>query len=122
MDAIIRRHNVLNGLRFSLLEFGLIALLVGIFRETVMALITVGITLNCLPVVVIAGHTLRTMAPGERVGSFWNRQARAQHLRENPHMLRDTPVLTGTTLLPFVGLFAVLVELAHARWNDQSAP
>jgi hypothetical protein len=122
MLAIIRRHNALNGLHFSLVEFGLIALLVGAFavyyllhHETVMALITVGITFNCLPVVILACHTLLTTVPGERVGSIWNRQARAQHLRENPYMLRDTLVLTGATLLPFVSLLAVLSELVGGR-------
>lgn len=124
MGAIIRRHNALNGLRFSLLEFGLIALLVGSFsayyllhRDLIMALITLGITLNCLPVVVFAGHTLLTTASHTRVGSIWDRRARAQHLHENPHMLRDTLLLTGATLLPFACLLAVLVEVGVARWR-----
>ncbi len=128
MVAIVRRHNALNGLIFSLLEFGLIALLVGAFavyylihRNTVLAFITVGSALNCLPVVVLACQTLLTTAPAERVGSIWNRQARAQHLRENPHMLRDTLVLTGATLLPFVSLLAVLVELVRGKLT-QSPP
>ena|SRR5689334_5853059 len=123
MGAIIRRHNVLNGLRFSLLEFGLIALLIGSFaayylmqRDLIMTLITLGITLNCLPVVVFAGHTLLTTASHTRVGSIWNRRARVQHLHENPHMLRDTLLLTGATLLPFACLLVVLVEPGVVRW------
>lgn len=124
MGAIIRRHNALNGQCFSLLEFGLIALLIGSFsayyllhRDVIMALITLGITLNCLPVVVFAGRTLLTTASHTRVGSIWDRRARARHLHENPHMLRDTLLLTGATLLPFACLLAVLVELGVARWR-----
>jgi hypothetical protein len=109
-----------------MLEFGLIALLVGTFAvyyvihlKMVPAFITIGIALNCLPVVILAGQMLLTTAPDERVSSIWNQQARAQHLRENPHMLRDTLVLTSATLLPFVSLLAVLVELASARWRKK---
>ena len=36
-------------------------------------------------------------------------ETRAQHRRENPHM-HDTLVLTAATLLPFVGLAAVLFD------------
>jgi len=50
-------------------------------------------------------------ANGRPIGSFWDKKAREQHKRENPHMLRDTMILTVATLLPFVGITAVLVDV-----------
>jgi len=48
---------------------------------------------------------------GERIGSFWDRKAKEQHRRENPHMLRDTLVLTVATLLPFECFATVLFDV-----------
>jgi hypothetical protein len=118
MRDIIKRHNRLNGVTFSTIEFGLIALFVGAFasyyiihQRVLMALISSGITLNCVPVVVYGIRAWRdSRASGERIGSFWDKNARKQHQLENPHMLRDTLLLTLATLLPFVTLAAVLFD------------
>jgi hypothetical protein len=120
---IIKRHNRLNGIRFSIAEFGLIALIVGAFaayylthHRAVMAVVTTGLTANCLPVVVIGVRMLMDRTErGNRVPPFWSKQGRRQHLRENPHMLRDTMTLTSATLIPFLALAVVLYELATSR-------
>ncbi len=119
MRDIIQRHNRLNGLAFSVIEFGLIALLVGTFatyyvfhHRVILAVISWGISVNCLPVVVYGIRSLRdNQAKGRRIGSFWSKQTREQRKAENPHMLRDTLILTAATLLPFVSLVAVLFDV-----------
>lgn len=120
MLDIIQRHNRLNGLAFSIFEFGFIALFVGAFaayylvhRRWVMASIGWGITLNCLPVVIYGLRQLRqAKTGGQTTGSYYSdRQARQQYRRENPLMLRDTLILTVGTLLPFVTLAAVLFDV-----------
>jgi hypothetical protein len=118
MLGIIERHNRLNGVVFSIAEFSLIALVAGAFasyylvhREAVLAFITSGITVNCLPVVVIGVRMLTVATQQNRIAPFWNKQARGQHLRDNPHMLRDTLALTAAILLPFLATIIVLYEL-----------
>jgi hypothetical protein len=119
MRDIIQRHNRLNGVIFSIVEFALIALFIGAFasyyllhQRAVMAFIAWGITLNCVPVVFYGLRQLaRDQASGQRVGSFWDKTAREQHRLENPHMLRDTLALAVGTVLPFVSLAAVLFDI-----------
>jgi hypothetical protein len=118
MRNIIERHNRLNGVVFSVIEFGLIALLVGAFatyyllhRRAMMAAIAWGISLNCVAVVVYGlRQWAHDRATGRSVGSIWDPKAREQHIRENPQMLRDTITLTLGTLSPFVVLAAVLFD------------
>jgi hypothetical protein len=121
MRDIIQRHNRLNGVTFSIVEFGFIGLLIGSFaiyyllhHRIVMGMVACGITLNCVPVVV---HGVRQLAHGEvgggRIGSFWDPKAREHHRRENPRMLRDTMVLTVATLVPFLSVAAVLWEVSR---------
>lgn len=123
MIAIIKRHNRLNGIPFSIAEFALIALFVGVYatyylihHDIILAIIGWGITVNCLPVVVIGIRMAmdRTEAKN-RIAPFWHKEARRQHMRENPNMLRDTLALTTATLLPFVSLAAVLYDAIRFR-------
>src|SRR5262245_19791089 len=98
MRAIIQRHNRLNGLTFSVIEFASVSLLVGTFatyyvlhHRAIMAIIFGGVALNCLPVVFYGLRELRYQREsGNRIGSFWDKHERERHKRENPHMLRDT--------------------------------
>ena len=115
MRAIIRRHNRVNGLWFSLLEFALIALCIGTFasyyvvhQRVLLALVGIGITLNCIPVMVDAAAALRAQRSPGAAGTIWNKAARPQIQRENPHMLRDTLILSMATLIPFVAFIAAL--------------
>ena len=122
MLDIIRRHNRLNGLVFSIVEFGFIAVLVGAYAtyyilhtRLVMAIIGWGITLNCLAVVVIGLRQLaHDRASGRSIGSFWDKKTRERLRRENPHMLRDTLTLCVGTLLPFVSVLAVLSDIVRS--------
>ncbi|MDR3405806.1 MAG: hypothetical protein P4L99_25195 [Chthoniobacter sp.] len=118
MRDIIHRHNLLNGIVFSVVEFGLIALLAGAYatyyllhNRIAMGVVAGGIALNCAPVVVDGLREVRKRrAGGEAVGSFWDKAARKRHQKENPHMLRDAIALTVGTLLPFISLAAVLLD------------
>ena len=130
MREIIQRHNRLNGFTFSIIEFGIIALLVGAFAtyyllhcRVVMAIVTWGITLNCVPVVVFGFRQLmRDRASGKSIGSFLDKKAREQHRRENLHMLRDTMILTVGTILPFLSLTAVLFEFLTVQIMNKRRP
>ena len=115
---IIQRHNRLNGVTLSIVEFTAIALFIGAFatyyllhRRFLLALIGWGITLNCVPVAVYGLRQLaHDRATGKSISSFWDREAREQHRRENPHMLRDVIILTVTIAVPFLALAALLFE------------
>src|SRR5262245_11687255 len=120
MIDIIQRHNRLNGILFSIAEFAFICLLVGAFaiyyllhNKPIHAAVAWGITLNCLPVILIGTRML--FDPSEASPSFWNKDARQNHLRDNPTMLRDTLILTTATLIPFVALASVLVDVVIRR-------
>ena len=121
MRDIIRRHNRLNGVTFCIIEFGCIALLIGAFgiyyllhQRIGPAIVALGITLNCVTVVVIALRQLaQDKASGRHSGSFWNKTVREQLRRENPNMLRDTMILTVSTLLPFATLAAVAIDISR---------
>jgi len=77
-----------------------------------LAVIEWGIAVNCLPVVVIGICMLRDRdEAGKRITSFWNKEARQQHRRENPHMLGDTLALTAATAMPFLAFAVVLCEM-----------
>jgi hypothetical protein len=123
MIEIIKSHNRLNGLRFSVAEFALIALSIGVFatyylahRRFAHAFIAWGITLNCCPVVALGLSALRNKeTAGGLSGSIWDKRAREHLVSENPHMLRDTIVLTVATLLPYVVLVTTLYEYVTSK-------
>jgi len=114
---IIRDHNRLNGLRFCAFEFGAIALLCVGFAalfasrgSLLFGLVGLGIALNCLPVIVLA---IRSIRAGERdigLRAMLRSDVRAQAQHDVPTMQRDTLILSGATILPFVGLVAALID------------
>ena len=116
MRDIILRHNQLNGLAFSIVEFGFIALFVcvfgtycGLHERFGLFVIAWGITLNCIPVVAYGiRQWVQERAAGVKASSFWDKEARERLKKENPRMLRDTLVLALATLVPFVCFVAVL--------------
>lgn len=118
MIRMIKSHNELNGLKFVIFEFGLMALLLIAFavyclmrQRLLLGLFFGGIGLNCLPVVY---YGLRALRKGEgSSGTIWNPQAREKLIARNPHMLRDTLTLAGATLLPMLVLIFVVVETLH---------
>src|SRR5262245_21571493 len=119
MRGIIQRHNRLNGLVFSVVEFAFIALLCGWFatyylvhHRPAMSLVAWGITLNS---VVVGFYGVWQLAydrtHGKPIGSFLDRASREQHRRDNPYMLRDTLTLTVAAVLPFALTLAVIFDL-----------
>jgi hypothetical protein len=119
MREIIQRHLRLNGVAISVVEFGLIALCAGayatytlLYHQLLMAVIAVGIALNCVPVIVYGLRELaHHSAKGERRGTDGDTKPTELHHRKNPDRLRDTILLSLATLLPFVILAAVLVDV-----------
>ena len=115
---IIRDHNRLNGLRFCAAEFsamGVLCLgLAALFATRGadwLAIIGLGIGLNCVPVVWLAVRSLRAHEPDIGLRAMLRPDARARAQREVPTMQRDTLVLSGATLLPFATVTVVLLEL-----------
>ena len=102
MRGIIDRHNRLNGQVFSSLEFSLITLGTSPFavyyvthERPPLAFLFGGIAVNSATV---AGYAINTMVRSSHgaptLGTIWNAQARMQLRQENPHMPRDTMMLT----------------------------
>jgi hypothetical protein len=124
MVRIIRGHNRLNGLRFSAVEFGIVGLVVVVMAgyfllrgSTLLSLLALGIAANCAPVVLLGIGSLRAGEPDIGLRAMLKPAVRADALREYPTMQRDTYILAGTTLLPFVVALAVAVELLGRRKN-----
>ena len=122
MIRIIRAHNRLNGLRFSTVEFGLVGLVVlavaGSFLVTgalLMAVVAIGIAVNCVPVVWLGIGSMRAGESDIGLRAMLRPAARAAALREYPTMQRDTYLLAGATLLPFVVALAAAVDCARSR-------
>jgi hypothetical protein len=122
---VIRRiesHNVLNGVIFSVAEFAITALVLAPFAvyyvtqaEVILALIFVGIILNCLTIVAFG---VRQLSHGERGISFLkvlNKQSRADIARAHPDLYRDTFILVMTILVPFAVFALTLRELLMRR-------
>lgn len=127
MLRIIRSHNRLNGLRFSALEFGLVGLVVlalaGYFLlagASLFGVATLGTAGNCLPVVWLGIGSLRAGESDIGLRAMLRPTARAAALREHPTMQRDTYILAGATLLPFLVVVTVVVELRgkHSKTTE----
>jgi len=114
----IRTHNLLNGIKFSIAEFVIIALLISPFAiyyilhaKVIFALVSVGLILNCLTVAALG---LRQWF-GKEQGIGWrgllDKKERARIDRANPHLLKDTLLITVTALVPYVMIGLVAYEL-----------
>ncbi len=122
MTRIIKSHNELNGIKFSVAEFALIALVIGPFgvyyllnAQLVYGLIAAGIVFNCLTVVAFGVSAWRSNQAGSGLKSLMSREARDRLKREHPDMMRETIILTLSIILPFVLLAIVLYEQLTAR-------
>ena len=126
LRGIIDRHNQLNGQLFSSVEFALITLVTGPFavyylthERLPLALLFGGMAANSATVVGYAINTMVRSGHGAPApGTIWNAQARVQLRHESPHMLRDTMLLTTTTLLPFLLVFLLAAEAIRVRQRD----
>jgi hypothetical protein len=113
----IRSHNILNGMLFSIFEFGFTALIIAPFAvyyiihgKLLYATISVGIILNCLTIVMIGLIQLRQGEKDLGLRPLYNKNYREQVARENPHLFGDTMLLVATILLPFALLALTLGE------------
>jgi hypothetical protein len=128
MRRVIRGHNRLNGLRFSAVEFGLVGLVVlglaGYFLlagSLLFGVAAIGIATNCLPVVWLAIGSIRAGEPDIGIRAMLRPSVRADALREYPTMQRDTYILAGATLLPFVVPFAMVLTSGRQRIDGEGA-
>ncbi len=117
MIRIIRGHNRLNGYRFSTVEFGLVGLVtLGLAAYFLLAgslvfgVAAIGIAANCVPVVWLGIGAWRAGEADIGLRAMLRPALREAALREYPTMQRDTYILAGATLLPFVVALAVVVE------------
>lgn len=113
----ILAHNRLNGLLFSLIEFGLFSLLVapfavyyGLHGRWVLFAICVGVICNFLTIVTFAARSLKSGEKSVGHRKLLRREERVEIAKQYPHLMTDTLTLTVTSLLPFVLLVAVRVE------------
>ena len=114
----IKTHNILNGIKFSIAEFLFIPLLIIPFAiyylthaRLLYGLVSVGILLNCLTVAGLGLRQLSAKVADVGLQQLLDKQARENIGRTNPHLLKDTLIITITVLLPYVLFVLVMVEL-----------
>ena len=122
MIRLIHEHNILNGLRFSVIEFTTMAVVVVGFAiyvvnagSDVLVIALLGVGANCL---VVAALGIRSLQAGERdrnLAATFSPSSRARILEEHPHAQRATWVLSALTLIPFVVATAVIAERVRGR-------
>ncbi|MFI5261452.1 MAG: hypothetical protein ACHQZR_02705 [Candidatus Limnocylindrales bacterium] len=119
---IIRDHNTLNGLRFSVIEFLVMAVLVIGFAayvagagSTVLALASLGVGANCLVVAAIGIGSLRAGEWDRGLAATFSRSYRDRILLDHPGAQRATWILTALTLVPFAVTVAALAEAIRRR-------
>ena len=125
----IRDHNRLNGLRFSVGEFGLFALIVAplvayyaLAARWLPAAIWLGIGVNCLTVVLLGVQALRRHEASVGHRGLRDPARRAAIARDYPHLMRDTLLITVTALLPFVlAAWTAIDYVAHSGEAPKSA-
>lgn len=125
MIQIIKTHNLLNGLLFSILEFLVIVLVVSPFsiyyftHERVMyGLISLGICLNCLTVSLIGWRQWRGNEQGLALRRFMDKEERERVSHANPHLLADTLKIVITALFPFLLIALVVYELLSGQEHN----
>ena len=122
MIRLIREHNALNGLRFSVIEFLVMAAIVMGFAiyiastgAIILAIALVGVGANC---VVVAAVGIRSLQAGEEdrsLAATFSPSSRARILEEHPYAQRATWALSALTLIPFAVAAAVLAGRIRGR-------
>lgn len=114
----VREHNELYGVAFSIVEFvlvgivaALIALGFGESRRPAGAAIAGGITANSMLIVVVGIAAWRRGERGTPIRQVFSARHRALLVRRHPQLPRDTFVVAGATLVPYLLLAIVVVEL-----------
>lgn len=122
MIQLIRDHNELNGIRFSVIEFLLMAVLVVGFAVSVAgaglpvgALALAAVGANCLVVAAVGVASWRAGEPDVGLRATFSAAARARHLAEHPQAQRATWTLAILTLIPGAVLVLALAGYLRAR-------
>jgi hypothetical protein len=109
LRQIIREHNQLNGFRFVIVEFFVVALAAlfisvsGILRSKLLvALIGLGIAANAFVVIAIAIAQIRNHESSEGLLKFRSAQFRARIAQKHPNLSSHTTVLFVSILVPFL--------------------
>ena len=116
MIRLIREHNTLNGLRFTLIEFSVMAVVVASFAiyfaiagATVLAVALLGVAANCLVVAAVSIRSLRAGEEDRSLAETFSPSSRARILQDHPDAQRATWALSALTLIPFAVATFVLV-------------
>jgi hypothetical protein len=116
----VREHNELYGIAFSIVEFvlvgivaALVALLFGVSGRPAGAVIATGIAANSMLIVAAGIAAWRRGERGTPIGQVFSARSHADLVRCHPQLRRDTCVVAGTTLAPFLLVVMVAVELAR---------
>ncbi len=117
----LQQHNRLNGFIFVVAEFTFIGALAAIFaalygaeQQWIGFTATCGIAANSL---VVIASAVQQMLRREADLGIWrvytDSKVRDQVARENPNLSRDTLMITGAVLVPFLLVALALAEAAR---------
>jgi hypothetical protein len=114
----IKSHNLLNGILFSISEFGFTALIIAPFAfyyishdKFLYAFIAVGIIFNSLSIVAFGLVQYRYREKDIGFPRVFEKSYREQAIKENPHLFLDTTILVVAILMPFALILITLFEL-----------
>ncbi|MGH2467729.1 MAG: hypothetical protein ACRDGL_08365 [Candidatus Limnocylindrales bacterium] len=123
MVRTIREHHALNGLRFSVVEFLVMAVLAAVLAGSavaigrpLLAVLLVGIVLNCLTVAAFGIAWLRAGVPDQPLAATFSPAARARTLRQHPDAQRATWILTAAVLVPYLVLALAGRDRGAGAW------
>jgi hypothetical protein len=118
----IRTHNHINGAMLSATEFGLIAVLGGLFTllyalkaNWIAAAICAGIAINALCVVAFAVAALRGGKRGASPRMILNTDYWRTVRETHPDLSRQTALITVSTIVPLALTVAVLADVVRGR-------
>jgi hypothetical protein len=125
LRQIVREHNQLNGFRFVIAEFSLVAL-AAIFisasgflhSKWLVALMGLGIAVNAVAVIAIAVAQIRNHEPSAGLLKFRSAEFRASVAQKHPDLSSHTMVLFVSILVPFL-LVALLGVQSLRRQRGQ---
>lgn len=117
MTLIVEEHNLLNGYRFSLVEYGGVATVFGLLvayyvmaGRLLDAMLWSGLVLNCVAIALAAWLAVRRGCPDYGWFPMRRRAFRDEVARTHPQLGRRTTLLVLTSLPPYVLAGTVLVE------------
>ncbi len=122
MVNLIKTHNILNGITFSIAEFIIVPLIIAPFAiyyivhgKVLLAAVAVGIILNCLTIVAFGIQQRRRKEQDLGIQHMFNKSVRERVGVDHPHLSRDTMVLSTALVLPYMVILWVIIELLWKR-------